>query len=52
MTDRLVAYIRKEETERIIGIIEYYITTLGDSTAEKNTKHILEHVIRTIEHNV
>lgn len=43
--------IRHEEQERVIGIIEFYISTLHDSTGEKTAKHILTNVIKTIEHN-
>jgi hypothetical protein len=50
--EKLRRVVVREERERILGIFEWYISVLGDSSSEKNTKQILEHIIKTIEHNL
>ena len=47
----LIKYAKNEEKTRIIGIIEFYISTLGDTSGEKTAKHLLNLCIKTIEHN-
>lgn len=49
--DRLIRVIREEERNKIIGIIEFYESLLGTSSPELTAKHILDHVIKTVEHN-
>lgn len=49
--EKLIRAVREEERIRIIGIIEYYFTVLGDDSYDRIVKHILKHVIKTIEHN-
>lgn len=49
--DRLIRMAKEEERERIIGIMEYYTTILDDSTHDRIVKHLIGHIIKTIEHN-
>lgn len=49
--ERILRVLRHEATDRAVGIIEMYITMLGDTNGEKTAKKILEHVIKTLEHN-
>lgn len=46
--ERLVKFSKKEERENLKGIIEYYISTLEDTHAERVTRHYLNLVLRTI----
>ena len=48
---KLIRYAQLEHQDRIIGIIEFYITTLGDGAGEKTAKHLLENCIKTINAN-
>lgn len=41
--------IREEERDRLAGLLEFYISTLGDTTAERTVAHILKSVINTID---
>ena len=49
--ERAIRVARFEEQNRICGMIEFYIGALGDTSGERSAKKILEHVIKTIEHN-
>lgn len=50
--ERLIRAARHDEAYRIVGIIEMYQGMLGQTSGEKTASHILDHVIRTITHNL
>ena len=45
--EQMARVIRHEEQERLIGMIEWYIT----QTDNKETKYLLKLLIKTIEYN-
>jgi predicted DNA-binding protein len=48
--EKLVQYAKREERERILGIIEFYIEELSDDTvAERFTKRILKQCVKIAE---
>ena len=51
MENRLINYGKLEEREKILGIIEFEISEMGDSTYENYAKKVLLRVINTINLN-
>lgn len=47
--EKLMRYAKGEERERCIGVIEFYISELGDTPGEKVAKRMLDAVKKTIE---
>lgn len=48
--EKLMDYAKREERERILGIIEYYISELSDdTTAERLAKKWLRRCVTTVE---
>ncbi len=52
MDDNLINYGKREERERILGMIEFSIRVMGDSSYEKYAKKKMEQLIKLIENNV
>jgi 23S rRNA maturation mini-RNase III len=49
--DRINKTAKKEERERILGIIEFFRDELGDSVYEKYVRKVLNKLVDTIENN-
>lgn len=49
--DGIRRVIVREERDRLVGIIEFYMTTLGDTTAERTVIHLLKNLIKIVDKN-
>jgi hypothetical protein len=49
--NKLERYYKKEERERILGIIEFVRDELGDSVYENYAKKVVNRVIQAINEN-
>jgi hypothetical protein len=51
MVDAIRRVIVKEERDRLVGIIEFYISTLGVTSPERTTAHLLRGLIEIVQKN-